>query len=475
MARLASVCAVLCGLSSFVFLPAAQASDIPSPPSGGSAPPVESAASATAALPELAARVSKQVETLRGWKFKRPVAVNACTQEEFSAFMRDDGGVGGAGEGGLSPADRMERMIGLVPKDAAAGNPFAEAMDEYVPGIYDHRTRTVRMVERPGVDYGALFTQAILAHELTHALDHQYFESMFAKRTSRDAEFAAGAVYEGSAITVQTRFEREAMASARHQPSELMESMTQQMKMGRIMVSTPAYVMVPFVARFPCGSRFLQRGARAVGVVPAERSAAPDALWCVGDAMKRVGGDLPRSSEQVLHPEKYWDRDKRDDPVDVSDGEVEAAIRDIGLRLVHADTFGELYCALLTGPPDKTVNPMAMARPGTWTNDAATGWDGDRFFLLTRRGVGAEGENEGGAIAAAAEVGLWITIWDTPADRDEFVEAYEKARPMPSRSSLKVGDLCGVFFYAFGDALAQTVWDRVQRRLADSIPIVAQP
>ena len=55
----------------------------------------------------------------------------------------------------------------------------------------------------------------MLAHELTHALDHPHFETMCAERSTRDAEFVTGAIFEGSGIKVQDRCGSAAEASCR--------------------------------------------------------------------------------------------------------------------------------------------------------------------------------------------------------------------------------------------------------------------
>jgi hypothetical protein len=117
----------------------------------------------------------------------------------------------------------------------------------------------------------------------------------------------------------------------------------------------------------------------------------------------------PRSSEQILHPKKYWDGAKRDDPIRVS---IDTAKLPADWSVTGVDTLGELYLALLTTPIKKRTgldlkNPMSVLGV-EYTNRAAEGWGGDRLVLMRR------GED--------AMLQL-VTAWDTEADADEFAAA----------------------------------------------------
>jgi len=420
----------------------------------GGAPPAGPDEPESAVLAELASEMQREVESLRGWKYKTPVKVNSCSEADLRDFMqREESKAAGAAS---AYPNQAAKMVGLIPLDADPENGFMQAMMGYVPAIYDHQTKTVRIVRRPGADYGSLLLRTMLAHELTHALDHQYFESMYAERSTRDAEFVAGAIFEGSAIAVQSRFQAAAQASAKFTPGEWQQTLAQQMKMGKILLETPAYAMTPFVARFPCGGYFLQRGAAYLESQAKDGAVAPTGgLRCVGDAMMQAARNLPASSEQILHPEKYWDKDHRDEPVLLADEDVKRLLGAAGFRVVYKDTFGELLCALLAWPQDKRINPLTVPSPGSWTNDAAVGWGGDRFFLLVADPANDAGRRE--------PVGLWFTMWDSPQDREEFVAAYNAARTLGSRVSVMLGDRVVVFFYAFDEESRDALSARLKR------------
>ena len=73
----------------------------------------------------------------------------------------------------------------------------------------------------------------------------------------------------------------------------------------------PEYLKQSLVFPYFAGLHFVQRARRQGG-------------WRRVDALY---ADLPASTEQILHPEKYWDAAKRDDPVDVPAGDAGAGAR----------------------------------------------------------------------------------------------------------------------------------------------------
>jgi hypothetical protein len=164
----------------------------------------------------------------------------------------------------------------------------------------------------------------------------------------------------------------------------------------------------------------------------------------VADNILKSLKDPPQSSEQIVHPEKYWRKSQRDLPVVIDDADVEKLLAADGRFVVHKNTVGEILCAQLAEDADRPMNLVLASLPTYWTNDAATGWGGDRFYLL------AEGKDKS---TAAKELkglkGVWITAWDTPDDREEFVDDYETERKLPSRRGFKLSPQVQVFTFGF--------------------------
>jgi hypothetical protein len=223
--------------------------------------------SGTDRLAQVAAEMQREVEALRGWKFKRPVDVGVYTEEQMLAFVRSPFEESEETKAREALTEASFKMIGLIPKDfdlkGGTENVFVNMAP---PGIYNHHTKELRVLERPQGDYDVFSVRVTLVHELTHALDDQLFDLAEAGKegtATSDEEQVWGAVVEGSGVTVQERYRAAATASGKVTAGEVQESSASAMKQMQAMAQAPPYPGV-FFARFPTGVRFLQRGARAL-------------------------------------------------------------------------------------------------------------------------------------------------------------------------------------------------------------------
>ena len=156
--------------------------------------------------------------------------------------------------------------------------------------------------------------------------------------------------------------------------------------------------------------------------------------------------DPPRSSEQILHPEKYWDDAKRDEPRAVALADLSAVLGK-GWSLAGRGNLGELNLAILAGAGRPDIHSPEIALPATWTNGAASGWGGDLWHHYVNDGKSAT---------------LLVTLWDTERDAGEFEAALRRdaGRPFFWRGDAVVivggdaGDRAGALAQAALDAVA---------------------
>jgi hypothetical protein len=106
----------------------------------------------------------------------------------------------------------------------------------------------------------------------------------------------------------------------------------------------------------------------------------------------------PQSTEQILHPERYWDDDV---PVEVTLSDLEAGLGD-GWTESGQNVLGELGLRLTLA---EHVGPAAAMR-------ATEGWGGDLYLVL---------QNEDADTHAV----VIQTIWDDQDEADEFWELYQ--------------------------------------------------
>jgi hypothetical protein len=286
--------------------------------------------------------------------------------------------------------------------------------------------------------------RVMVAHELTHALDDQIvgLDSLIARRErTEDAEFVLGSLIEGSATALMTRYMARPSVTQRlvADPGSFAEV---EAARTRPLLEGPPYFLT-LLARYPCGMYFLTRDD-PTNIFNRDGGAE------VGENLLVAAGDLPRSSEQILHPRKYWDPVHRDDPVTASDRDADSLAARFGWRVVHRNTAGEALMAVLTRPPG-AFDLMASGTPASWTTEAARGWGGDRFYLLA------------GAGADTASRGIWVTAWDAPEDRDEFVDAYEPRHPASLSRRVDLGPLVSVYLFGMSPEEAASLEEALRR------------
>jgi hypothetical protein len=158
----------------------------------------------------------------------------------------------------------------------------------------------------------------------------------------------------------------------------------------------PAVLQRALLGPYVLGQTFLLRGnalGMLAGIEPAD--------------INRAFRSPPSSFEQILHPEKYWDDEKLDLPRPVAVPGLAGALGK-GWSVEAEGTLGELDIAVLTGSSAVSANSPTAMLASTWTNDAAAGWGGDRWYLL-RNG--------------SRHVTVVATLWDSVADAQEFSAA----------------------------------------------------
>jgi hypothetical protein len=147
----------------------------------------------------------------------------------------------------------------------------------------------------------------ILAHELTHALDDQYIDLGGLMRPgigTEDTDFVATAIGEGSATSLMLQHMFAAQKSGRFSLSDLSQYVTEELAQARTLEQLPRYFSAMF-GSYVVGAAFLAKGELTTVLTQADNRA-------IGEALLVARRALPRSSEQVLHADKYWDATRRD-------------------------------------------------------------------------------------------------------------------------------------------------------------------
>jgi len=167
----------------------------------------------------------------------------------------------------------------------------------------------------------------------------------------------------------------------------------------KVFSSAPAYFRESLVFPYTSGLSFMQAYRRVHS-------------W---EDVAKVYEDLPESTEQILHPEKYMAQ--RDDPTEVKPEHPKRLTGD-GWKSIYTNVLGEFTTQLLL----REFLDQAQAEK------AAAGWDGDIVELL---------RNDAGKEAVVLRF-----VFDTEEDAREFKDAYTallaKKYPSSARSQASV-------------------------------------
>lgn len=308
------------------------------------------------------------VERASGLRFKGPTRSAMKTKDEVRTFLL------GKLEQDFPPArqegvEAVYRLLGLIPDSLDLKQLLLDLYTEQVAGYYDPESATLYGVI--GAEPTAL--RFVLAHELVHALQHQYLplDSLMRIKASADEQTAVQAVLEGQAtvasivafvpdrnILSQPGFWQMAREQVRTQAASM-----------QVFSKAPLAVREGLVFPYLGGAEFMRWWDSARGGQPLPTLAT-----------------MPRSTEQILHPARYA----------LGDAPVPVRFADPAGDALYEDTFGELEIQTLA---------TVLSGGGEVLTETPIGWGGDRFRVYR---------------TAAGPALVWYLVWDDPTSAARF-------------------------------------------------------
>jgi len=308
------------------------------------------------------------VEQSVGIKFKRRPEAVLRTRDEVRNFVRAKLSQEMPPERFLQ-LTRAYTLLGLLPDSLDLRAVMEDMLSQQIAGYYDPDSATLYGVE--GAEGPVL--RLTVAHELVHALQDQYMplDSILKDKSSNDRSAAAQAILEGQANYASIVMLQGAEVAQNQDCWDEFRKTGDQVLSGGGMDKTPAVLREGLLFPYLAGAEFM--------------------LWWGQSPFRDTlpyGPRMPRSTEQIMHPERY---EREDNPIDVQFTDT--------IPGSYEDVLGEFDIRLLM-----------QELTGRKASDAALplGWGGDRFRL---------DEGNGGPAL------VWISVWDEPRHRNWFLAA----------------------------------------------------
>ena len=258
-------------------------------------------------LKEKTALHKADVTRIRGLDFKREVTVGIYSKEELLEFLK----IEFQRELPKDKAALYQRAyakFGLIPWNLDIYEAYLDLFSSSVAGFYHPKTKELRLIragdgnpaeEQALKALGMDMERITMVHELAHAAQDQHFELStlpLEDETNDDLILAVKSVIEGDASAVGWKYQ------FKDQFNIAIGTINASYKTGMLPGKAgqlPAFLRQTLTFPYGYGTEFVVKYVKGI------KGELKD--------VSKLFQDLPLSSEQILHPERYYD--KRDNPM----------------------------------------------------------------------------------------------------------------------------------------------------------------
>ena len=292
--------------------------------------PAKEPAPAKASTPAIFDQIQEVIASLSeitGFELRRRIEPEVIGRAEFQRFldqrMREE----------IDPEDiRIEELLlkkfGFVPPDFNLRETMVALYTEQAAAFYDFRRRKLFMLDTDDTE----LQEAAFVHELAHALADQEFRlEKYLKRNaaSDDGAMARMSVLEGQATWLMSEFSMKRMGISLVGSPEMANLLSRNMGDSTldfpVLKNAPMYIRESLMFPYASGLRFQQAVIDKLGK----------------DGFAEVFRNPPDSTQQILHPEKYFGRSAPEDL------EMPRLRREGRYRKLAVGTLGEFDYAVL--------------------------------------------------------------------------------------------------------------------------------
>jgi hypothetical protein len=353
---------------------------------------------------ELADVIETQVGRFRGLSVGQPIAKTFAKREEIEKRLFEL-----AHESSPPRQVELERKalgkLGLIPR----GFDFAEFLGRAsmlpTSSLYDPRTKTLYIDDSlTGLKRNEEIDDKVvvsLVMSLFHALQDQHFNlTPYSTKVegNDDASLARLALVLGDALGVLVDYSVSSRFMSPDQVRDADLSFRQEIE-SQLGDNAPEALREMSVFPSVAGYKFMMSFRK----------------WNALEEANKLYSDFPRSTEQLLHPEKYLAQ--RDDPT-IVESQPLPGLLPVPWKSVYTNVLGEFSLYLV-------LNSFIERRKA---GQATEGWDGDHLELF---------EHPDGNLALVLR-----SVWDAEEDAREFAAAYSDLvqKKYPGAQLVNLGD-----------------------------------
>jgi hypothetical protein len=323
-------------------------------------------------------RIQEQVLGYRNLPLKYTLKRDMMSEAQLKDVVTNDFFADYTAEDAKKDAIELN-VMGLLPANFDLHQFYLDLYSEQIAGYYDSKTKDMYVI---GTEFKGP-ERITYAHEFTHVLQDQSFD--LEKLTSEDkckadSEYCAAvtALIEGDAtLSEQVWFLANGTEQDRNEITQFYDTYK-----SPVYDSAPAYMKQDFLFAYTQGFDFVY-------------SIYNKGKW---DAVNNAFVNLPVTTEQILHPEKY----PNEKPVKIDLGDVTGKLN-ADWSEYDRTAMGEWYTYLVLSQG----TDASFRLPDDEAKKASAGWGGDEYDFLINDKTGKTAL-------------LWVTTWDTQKDASEF-------------------------------------------------------
>lgn len=244
--------------------------------------------------------VLKDMSEITGWRLKSPLKKSIRSRAEIHAYVIEQMNSEKDAKERYASA-RSAEAFGLIPKGFNLDSFLVDLLTEQIAGLYDPKTHEFYIADWIAPDEQRM----VMSHELTHALQDQYFhieDWAHAARPNDDAEMARESVLEGSAMAGMLEYMlRDKGLNLRDLPDIDPSLFVGDLTDTPMLKKAPPFIKNSLMFPYFSGLTFSMSVLRTSG-------------W---GGFNAVFDRAPASTQQIMHPDLYR-ADKVPDPLKVN-------------------------------------------------------------------------------------------------------------------------------------------------------------